>query len=495
MSVLSFVRSTHSAEPFSAIRRESRARQAAVLIGLGLTLLALGLETLRYFTLGAYLDHIEGSVTISAWQYAAGQPLYQVQGGLPRFATYYGPLAYLVELPALLLSPTIAASKAAPLLALLATIGLMAAHFMRQSRPAAAFHAVFFLLAGLLLFGPVSFWVRPDPFETLAVAAAVVFGASPLIVAICLGLAVNLKAHAFLYFLPIVVDLVANRGLRVLVVLVLVSGVAFLLPFLAPGISLHDYIASLSQQVAGRAQTSTQLIWTVVCLIGLLLPVLLPLFARRQLSRDTTYAAASLAALALLVYPATFPGSGSYHFLPLLPVLAEARRRPRPHGIGAEFAPFPLLFLATVVVQHNSQLMMARAGWAALSDEAVTLARFAPTQAVQIGYGDSRRSYEVSQLSRTKLALAGSPAIIDAQVLMELRQIGADGSQRWIADLDDCRIDRWVLPKDEEPFGLHSYFYDNAPVFGDGFRRAFMGHYRPAVESPHFIAWECPDGR
>ena len=54
----------------------------------------------------------------------------------------------------------------------------------------------FLLVAALLLFSPMSFWVRPDPIETLLVAGAVVSTPSrrrSIWVGICLGLAVNLK--------------------------------------------------------------------------------------------------------------------------------------------------------------------------------------------------------------------------------------------------------------------------------------------------------------
>src|SRR6185312_12374791 len=130
----------------------------------------------------ADLDHIEGGVVVSGWEYAAsGTPLYQLQDGVPRFATYYGPLAYLVEdLAPLLFQPSIAVSKLASLLALFATIAIMAAHFLVRRQSQGAWGGLFSLLAGCLFFVPVSFWVRPDPFETLLVAAGVALAANPI---------------------------------------------------------------------------------------------------------------------------------------------------------------------------------------------------------------------------------------------------------------------------------------------------------------------------
>ena len=469
----------------------SRAREATVLFGLALAAFALALEAARYLALGAFLDHIESSVVIDAWQFAHGQPLYDIQRGLPRFATYYGPLAYLVELPPLLVSATVAASKLAPLFALAASIALMAAHFLRRSGLTAALHPMFFLLGGLLLFSPMSFWARPDPFELLAVAAAVADGGSPLVVGVCLGLAVNLKAHAFFYFTPILLDIALGRGWRRAALAAAVGIGVFLVPFLAPGISLRDYIAVLAQQVGGRAPNLSQLGWVALCFIALALPVLLPMLARGRPRRDRLYAAAALAALAALLYPATFPGAGPYHFLPLLPVLAEARRRLRPEGIGAQLAPFLPMLLAAPVVQYNLAEIKERAGWAALADEAVALAQSRPGAPAQIGYGDSRRGYELAQLARTKLSLAGVPAKIDAQVLMELQQIGADGSERWLRYLAECRVGGWVLPKDEAPFALRNFYYDGPAVFDAAFREAFLGRYRSVGGSAHFTLWEC----
>ena len=165
---------------------------------------------LQYLYSGAYLDHIEGNVVISGWQYIHGAPLYETQNGAPRLATYYGPLAYLAEVPTLLLfGATVAASKLTSILALLGTVMMLSAYFIRQASSEAR-HGIFLLVAALLLFSPMSFWVRPDPIETLLVAGAVVSTLShrrPLWLGICIGLAVNLKIHAVFYFLPILVDL------------------------------------------------------------------------------------------------------------------------------------------------------------------------------------------------------------------------------------------------------------------------------------------------
>ncbi|MBV9861713.1 MAG: hypothetical protein JO267_06145 [Alphaproteobacteria bacterium] len=463
-----------------------------LLAGIVFAIALFAFEAARYLGLGAYLDHIEGNIIISGWQWAQGQPLYGLEDGAPRFATFYGPLAYLGHLPALLLiGPGIAASKAMSIAAALVTIPLMGWHFLRRAPSLPGLDAVLMLSSGLLLFSPMSFWVRPDPVETVLVAAAIAARAKPGAIGVCAGLAINLKAHAFLYFLPIMVELGLRLGWRGPARAALCAAVTFAAPFCLPGISATDYLTALGRQVGLRGQSAAQLLPVLVGAALLSLPLLLPLARGAQASSARLYGWTTLATLALLLYPATFSGAGAYHFLPLLPVLVEARYRLQASGIAAQIAPFLILAFAWLPAQHALSVMTERAGWAGLAEETLGLARQSPDRPAQVGYGDNRRSYEISQLSKTRLSLAGFPALVDAQVLMELRQVGIDGSRRWVPYLEQCRIRAWLLPTGEEPFAIRSYFYDDAPLFGEAFRRAFFAHYRRTRVGPHYELWSC----
>jgi Glycosyltransferase family 87 len=457
--------------------------------------LVLAIQCYRYFALGAYFDHIEGNVIVSGWQYVHGAPLYQIEDGAPRFATYYGPLAYLAPIPALLLlGADVATSKLTSILALLGTVLLTGRYFLRHSTEESRWHGVFFLIAALLLFSPVSFWARPDPIETLIVAAAVVANANrwrPLWVGIWLGVAANLKAHAGFYFLPILVDLWWAGGCRALLIAASCSLAVVILPFLAPGISLHDYLAGLVQQVGGRPQTAAQIPRILVTAALLLLPLVIPLAARRQPRRTAIYAGTAIATMALLLYPATFPGAGAYHFLPLVPVLADVRHRLQPQGFDAVLTPFVIMLVGFLAAAETSRMLNAKQGGEPVGAEALALARESGLPTVQVGYGENLQSYEESQLGRTVLALHSYPVLVDAQILMELHQVGIDGSARWIRYLTECRVGRWLLPKDETPFAVTSYFYDGAALFSDAFRQAFLDNYRLVKSAAYFDVWEC----
>jgi hypothetical protein len=474
-------------------------RRIVALASISLSIFVLMLECYKYRSFGGYLDHIEGNVVIGGWQYIHGVPLYESWDGAPQFAAYYGPLAYLAQVPALLLfGATVAVSKLTSIVALLGTLLMVSIYIVRNPAANEASRGIFLLVAGLLLFGPMTFWVRPDPIETLFVAGAVVssrYHRRPLWVGICMGLAVSTKIHAFFYFLPILVDIWWTGGRRAILIAAASSAVTFILPFLAPGISLFDYIGQLAQQIGGRAPTSTQLPWTLVAGTLILLPVLVPLALQRQPQRTTVYGLATLATMALLAYPATFPGAGAYHFLPLVPVLADLRQRLKSVGIYAELATFAILVAAWLPVQHTLEVMATPNEFDLAGAEALTLAGNSPIHTVQIGYGDNRQSYQMSQLSKVVLSLNSHAALLDAQVLMELRQIGIDGSARWLPYLRECRIGQWLLPKGERPFAINSYFYDDGAVFSESFRQTFFDHYTLFESTPHFDLWKCTDHR
>jgi len=469
--------------------------QALAFAGIAMGVLVLAIQCWRYQVLQAYFDHIEGNVIVSGWQYAHGAPLYQIEDGAPRFSTYYGPLAYLVHIPALLLlGADLATSKLTSIVALLATVVLMGRHFLHKATGEQGWHGTFLLVGGLLLFVPISFWARPDPVETLMVAAAVVATTSrwrPLWVGICLGIGTNLKAHAGFYFLPILVDLWWTGGCRALLIAAGSSAAAFVLPFLAPGISLHDYVSGLVQQVGRRPQTSSQLPCILITVMLLLLPLVIPLATRHQPRRTRMYAGATIATAALLFYPATFPGAGAYHFLPLVPILADVRDRLQPRGIDAAVVPFVILLIGSLASSQISQMLTAKRRGETVSAEALAIARESGIPTIQVGYGDNRQSYEESQLARTVLVLHSYPVLVDAQILMELHQIGIDGSTRWIPYLTECQIERWLLPKGETPFAVTSYFYNGAMLFSEGFRRAFFDNYRLVKSTGNFDVWEC----
>jgi hypothetical protein len=476
--------------------RRAAFRSNAMLLGAVLALIWLAGQSAAYLVSGVYLDHIEGNVAISGWQYLHGVPLYDLLDGLPRQASYYGPWAYLTPAAGLLLfGGSVGASKALAFVCLPLAIVIMAWHLRLTSSGADRMRGLLILAAGLLFFSRETIWMRPDPFEMLFMSIAVASAGGrrgPLAVGVCAGLIVNFKVHAFLYLLPVVVDVLSRRGWSALLTMGVASFLVFLLPFLLPGISLTAYLEPLLHQLGHRAHS-----WDgfrdgaiLVAAPGIFILLALGKSAWRAQTHDRVYALSVLATIILLLYPSTFPGAGPYHYLPFVPVLAEAFARLRSRDLFAEIAPFVLLFAAISEAAINVERLRYSAPFAAMADEALLLARAADGNTIQVGYGDSHQSYQASQLERTVMTLHGYPSPIDAQLLMELDFIGVDGVTRWLPDLERCRAERWLLPKGERPFAIDGY-YNNRPLFTDEFRRVFADRYRLISSSAHFDVWAC----
>ncbi len=153
-----------------------------------------------------------------------------------------------------------------------------------------------------------------------------------------------------------------------------------------------------------------------------------------------------------------------------------------------------MLLAASVTTNGTLKMIDAQRGSRAVADSALAFARDRDAQPIQIGYGNNLSSYKTSQLGRTVLALNGYPPLIDGQVLMELQQIGVDGSTYWVRYLIGCRVARWLIPKGEEPFALVG-FYHEGPVFGIAFRQAFLEDYTITQTTKDFDVWSCDHGR
>ena len=461
-----------------------------VLSAAAIVALLLLTECVLYLSLDLYLDHIESNVAISGWDFNHGVPLYELEAGAPRFANIYGPIASLAELPAfVLLGPSVFASKITAVVMLFSTIAIMWWWFDRNGiRQTAA--SMLFLLAGLTAMSPWSFWARADPIETLLVAGALAASAYPAIIGVCLGLAVNCKTHAFIYFFPIILEILLHRRFAALLFLAASAAATFIVPFLIPGISLHDYIVVLTQQVAGRSFTHEGLAEWLIYAILLPLPVIFALADRGAATLDRAFAIAGLASLAALLYLATYPGAGPYHLLPLIPVLAAARHRLPTTTRAARIAVLPVFVVALIAAHFCLGRMVDWRGRGALADEAVQLVMASPAQPADMGYGETEPSYKIVQLARAKLDFLGRSPTVDAQVLMELAKSGIDGSRRWIPLIERCQVRRWIVPKAEQPFATGSY-YDDVRLFDEDFRRAFAARYRIVGTSDHFTIWGC----
>ena len=475
---------------------------------------------IRHAVLDGYLDHMEPNVAIPAWLWLEGRPLYPAAGAEVDFVTTYGPLSYLVGAGILSLAGgSIAASKLGPVLAAALAVLVFAIALPRRADGALAAVAMAAFAGFMALFSPHAFWNRPDPYLVLLVTVAIASvgradapsrGLAPAIaIAVAMGLAVDLKAHAFVFFLPVIARLwaatpTAANAFRLGAVIAAVSLATALVPFAFSGVSLGDYVANMIRFVAGVGG-SAEVFWKSLRYGALMLApavALAILAARRRdavVAREAFYVGILALSLALLLYPASRPGAGAYQLMPLFPVAVDSllrlslAARSRAPLVGTWFAAFALgLVVISVPVQkHLHRQFAAIETRAAAADVRAIIAGLGEGETVEMGFGATLTRYH-DTFVRPLLIFAGQPFTFEAMTVMELKGVRQLVPARFATHVGTCETDTWLIPKGEAPFAMPSYWGDG-PVFDDAFRDGFLDAYRLDHARGAFDVWTCKD--
>lgn len=462
-----------------------------------------------------YLDHMEPSVAVPAWLWLQGRPLYPAAGGPIEMIMTFGPVIFLLNAAALVaFGGTIMASKLAGLIAAGAGLGVMLLFLLKRARPLAA--TLFVAFAAFVLFAaPASLWNRPDS-VLLLVAALGVYAASfddrrdgmtaALAVGACIGIAANLKMHGFLYLAPAAIDVMFHAAdrrdtARRFAALSGAAIVVFLAPFALPGISLIDYatnLLSLTAGVGGSAEVFLKVLRVVPLYLTPVLPLLWLAWMRRDniATRDVIhFGVLTLVTLALL-YPASRPGAGAHHLLPLLPATIDSlarfcqadTKRHAGKSIAVAFA-LVLVILAIPVQRRFDRQIAAIDARSVAADLQAFVSALEDGKTVEMGFGESFEHYRDTFL-RTVLVLAGQPFTFDAMTAMELKGVGLPLPARFRDHVSTCKTDFWLIPVDEKPFAMPSY-WGNGPAFNPEFTAAFLATYRRQSSTRFFDVWGC----
>jgi len=474
---------------------------------------------LAYLFSPVFSDHVEASVPGTAWYHAQGHPLYHAPDSVERYNLPYGPCLYLaVEASQHCLGPSIAASKLPGVLALL--LGLAGLSWMlgRVVPLRQAVHYVAWLAIVLQIYKTVGFWCRPEPLLFLSVAAGMILAQTPSLISAALvgvlaGLAVNCKVHSLLYFLPL---LVLGRWSRAgLVVLLAVAAVCCVLPFMVvPQVSVANYLAFL-QMVSGHGLYWFKLAQVILFLILLAAPLLLadfcrgvslPATARRLVSAAPLLAATTGVCLLLLLIPASKHGAGPHHLFPMVPyfLLLAAKAQAQSASPAGEPPPGFLFLLLPLALGLTvglwvlagkvpwepclpGQMTAAREG---IEDIQRVLSERGEDSVVLMGTGD--REHLTETLVRCQLVFRGMPIGIDPGSLMDYAFAGQ-------GDIDLDRLEKvlgpdkplvWLIPRNNEPFSLTTYYWPEGPLFTPAFRQAFLRTYRKAGTMKQLDVWE-----
>ncbi|MBF0354211.1 MAG: glycosyltransferase family 39 protein [Alphaproteobacteria bacterium] len=450
-------------------------------------------------------------MAIRSWRVAQGLKAYMPPDASDFLLTLYGPVPYLWNALWLSLgSGSIAGSKLGGILAAFITLAAFALHAKRRFGPNWIAPAIALLGAGILMAGPHGIWTRADPITLMLVSLGLLataelgragkpWWAAPLALGIAAGLAMNVKAHGFLFLAPLALGFAARRWPLSWPLAGLTAGLAWLAPFLLPAFPLDLYLGGLSQAVGVRGIEPGLLLQSAKRMLPLAAPLLLLPFAWKRIDwNERLYALGYGACLLVGLYPASVAGSAWYQLVPFLPLWADLCLR-----LCQKLPPARLFVLPTTLIllilipallawpaQRRLHRYMAERAW--MAEAALEIEGFAsahPEQSLEMGFGrDVAETYRTTFL-RPILSFKGNPTSFDGWSDMEVAFIGHPATQARKERLADCKTGLWLIPAGEPPFTMPSVFSGQDFLFA--YRQVFLENYELREKGRYFDLWAC----
>jgi hypothetical protein len=487
----------------------------------------LGLASL-YPLFTDFADPAEANVASVAWLFQNQQPVYPALDAAERYINNYGPFVYIVQGFFLnLLRPSFFSVKIPGSLAGISTLVLVFLLLKQNLKWKFAIIGCAYASLGLLALTSAtglvtsSFWVRPDSlllfFTTLGLftvvrgdRAVAVLGSS-----IALGISTNLKITAFLHFLPIYVLLLFRFGLLLTLVSVIGSAFIAISPFVIfSQLSLTNYVAWL-QQVRQKgindAQVVKNLLWTAFIAlpvaIGIVQLCLTNLRSFKKWIWQTGFYSLSLIiGVGVTAFLGATRGALENNMLPFVPVILYLAHQlwqqftqstvhnPMLARIASSLSVSAILAFVisiTIAIYSTESVLIPRIVNPSGSSVVEDLHRFVkahPGSTIGMGFGSN---YPLTTY-RPALVFAGNSYLLDSASLMEMQASGLNNTPAKTLDaLKTCRTQIWLIPKDQKPFEVFSYYPPLQKLFSAKFRETFLQTYDRQEQTEFYDAWRC----
>lgn len=491
-----------------AVKFDSRYFTAVFLL-CWVLLACLGLQIISYLALPNFYDYAEPLMTVMATNFMNGGAIYHDEGNI--VGSLYGPLAFLTQVPFITVSKTILASKLPGVLWLLCTFATLIFIVRRVSPGCKPLTMAAWTFVMMSPYGIIAFWNRPDPALLFLASLSVVLPLTKLrpttalfALAVIVGLSVNLKPHAFLYFLPVGVLLLfrirdVGAMLATAASVFILSIVVALTPYLNSRIELSLYLENVLVATKHDLIPSLMLAAFSYSMLLYVPPLLLRRndTRREELAEQLAGCGALFVVTTIVSVISSKEGGGAYHLIPFLPFsIYLTARAISSHGTetikkaqGLHHAMLVGVFLAFCPIwAYNVWKPMRSNQPYNLQEEAIAEAKqiFARFKGAQMGLGAD--TVTKSLYYRVFSGFAGNIALFDPVNWQDLRLAGYDPSLLQPM-LESCRVEAWVFPNDGEEFSAK--MSDDLDLFDDEFRATFRALYTLKLQTKHYTVWTC----
>jgi hypothetical protein len=469
--------------------------------------LAMG-HAIFYLSVPNFADYGEPVIPLLAANYLYGEPIYSDWSlGQAIVGSNYGPYTFMLQVPVLLWSPSIAASKLVGVC--FGFAGLLLLFFaVRGKRGATSQALAVCALAICLLSFELHewFWNRPDSvlIATVSLSALVFDRMRPMaclvVIGLLAGVALNLKLFGAVYLLPFAIGCgVQTNSWFHLARAVVLGGALFLIAVLIPFAevsSVKAYIANIllmPNQGLNVGEIAESLFYGLTILV-------LPLLAWRTCGAaraDRAIAMVLVACTILIAVAAGKPGGGPPYMMPFVPAaLYLTIRMSRQTTNSDRFEISQSLQLATLAVFLCAAPLWAYSWYQIAKQiphykeerakEIELRAIFKANPQYEMGSNSGPHPQE-DEFYRVEKAFLGQPTRFDYVNLSDQRQAGLPASVVYPL-FEACRIPGWVFSRNGERFGGHVY---EAPILdAEGLAR-FNSNYEPSGQTTFFEIWRC----
>jgi hypothetical protein len=474
---------------------------------------------------GNFFDHAEANIAVVSWLFEEGNPIYHDLGAAERYTIPYGPMLYVInDFFLKLIKPSIFSAKIGGILAALLSLSLIFVTLKKYIGSQIATFCLAYLSLNWIsinaYFVAAFFWNRSDSFLLMFVALGLlaVLRTNSLLAIIvsslALGISVNLKIHAILYFLPIYVLLYYRYGIYSALVSLLSSLALAIVPFVTlPQVSLNNYLLWLNEfSVQGISLNILRgnIIWSLY----ILAPLILLLFYFKYINQTDFYAFihqqkpfvySLIISLSTVIIIGSKQGAGMNHLIPFYPafsyffvltlhstITAKREKTLRTSNKYYYCASISLVLALVTITALRGALNESRLITLSTKynsepiNEIHKIIKSNPGITIGMGYG---KPYDLT-FYRPLLVFSGNPYLIDAVSLMDAEFLGKDVPELTLKSLSSCETKLWLIPTGSLPFQLNNYF-NNRPVFSKKFQSKFLEHYQLRAQTKYYDLWLC----